>query len=99
MSWHTTTLARHQAQVDREAFNEGKLEALQEEVMLTAEDICDGLAGATGAQFMQFCELLTYTANNGIELDKLRNTIRLLCARAIGQKAQKALEEMQNELD
>lgn len=99
MSWHTTTLARHQAQIDRESNIDFKLDELREEATLTAEEICEHIASLTDEQFMQVCEALSEVANGNSNVAVLRYMLRLVCADVINQKAQKALEEMQNELD
>lgn len=99
MSYHTTTLARHQAQVDREAALDYKLDGLREEATLTAEEICEHIASLTDEQFMQVCEALSEVANGNNNVAALRYMLRLICAELINQKAQKALEEVQSELD
>ena len=99
MSWHTTTLARYQAQVDREAALDYKLDELREEATLTAEEICEHIASLTDEQFMQVCEALSEVANGNSNVVVLRYMLRLICGELINKKAQKALEEMQNELD
>lgn len=99
MSWHTTTLARHQAQVDRESSLDFKLDELRNEATLTAEEICEHIASLTDEQFMQVCEALAEVANGNNNVAALRYMLRLVCGDVINKKAQKALEEMQNELD
>lgn len=99
MSWHTTTLARHQAQVDREAELDYKLNELREEATLTAEEICEHIASPTDEQFMQICESLAEVANGNNNVAALRYMLRLICGDVLNKKAQRALEEMQNELD
>jgi len=99
MSWHTTTLAKHQRQVDREANIDFKLDELRNEATLTAEEICEHIASLTDEQFMQICESLAEVANGNNNVAALRYMLRLICADVINKKAQKALEEIQNELD
>lgn len=99
MSYHTTTLARYQAQVDREASLDYKLDELRNEATLTAEEICEHIASLTDEQFMQICEALADVSNGNSNVAALRYMLRLICAELINKKAQKALEEMQNELD
>lgn len=93
MSWHTTTLARHQAQVDREADIDFKLDGLREEATLTADEICEHIASLTDEQFMQICEALSEVANGNKNTSALRYMLRLVCAELINKKAQKAFEE------
>lgn len=94
MSWHTTTLARHQAQVDREANIDFKLDELLNEATLTAEEICEHIASLTDEQFMQVCEALSDVANGNNNVAALRYMLRLICAELINKKAQKALDEL-----
>lgn len=94
MSWHTTTLARHQAQVDRESNIDFKLDELRNEATLTAEEICEHIASLTDEQFMQVCEALAEVANGNNNVAALRYMLRLICADVINQKAQKALDEL-----
>lgn len=99
VDYHTATLARHQAQVDRESSIDYKLDELRNEATLTAEEICEHIASLTDEQFMQVCEALAEVANGNSNVAALRYMLRLVCADVINKKAQKALEEMQNELD
>lgn len=93
VDYHTTTLARHQAQVDCEAALDYKLDELREEATLTAEEICEHIASLTDEQFMQICESLAEVANGNNNVAALRYMLRLICADVINKKAQKALEE------
>lgn len=99
VDYHTTTLARYQAQVDREANIDFKLDELRNEATLTAGEICEHIASLTDEQFMQVCEALSEVANGNNNVAALRYMLRLVCAELINKKARKALEEMQNELD
>ena len=99
MSWHTTTLAKHQRQVDLEASLDYKLDELRNEATLTAEEICEHIASLTDEQFMQVCEALSEVANGNNNVAALRYMLRLVCADVINKKAQKALEEVQNGMD
>lgn len=94
MSWHTTTLARHQRQVDRESNIDYKLDELRNEATLTAEEICEHIASLTDEQFMQVCEALAEVANGNSNVAALRYMLRLVCAELINKKAQKALGEL-----
>lgn len=94
MSWHTTTLARHQSQVDREAALDYKLDELRNEATLTAEEICEHIASLTDEQFMQVCEALSEVANGNNNVAALRYMLRLICSDVINKKAQKALDEL-----
>lgn len=94
MSWHTTTLVRHQAQVDREAVLDYKLDELRNEATLTAEEICEHIASLTDEQFMQVCEALAEVASGSNNVAALRYMLRLICAELINKKAQKALDEL-----
>lgn len=92
-------LAYYQAQVDREAALDYKLDELREEATLTAEEICEHIASLTDEQFMQVCEALSEAANGNNNVAALRYMLRLACAELINKKAQKALEEMQDGMD
>lgn len=94
MSWHTTTLARYQSQVDREAALDYKLDELREEATLTAEEICEHVASLTDEQFMQICEALAEVANGNSNVAALRYMLRLICGDVLNKKARKALEEL-----
>ena len=94
MTYHTTTLARHQAQVNREAALDYKLDELRNEAALTAEEICEHIASLTDEQFMQVCEALAEVANGNSNASALRYMLRLICGDVINKKAQKALEEL-----
>lgn len=94
VDYHTTTLARHQAQVDREANIDFKLDELRKEATLTADEICEHIASLTDEQFMQVCEALAEVANGNNNVAALRYMLRLICADVINKKAQKALEEL-----
>ena len=94
MSWYTTTLARYQAQVDREANIDFKLDELREEATLTAEEICEHIASLTDEQFMQICEALAEVANGNQNVSALRYMLRLVCGDVINKKAWKTLDEL-----
>lgn len=97
--WHTTTLTKHQRQVDREANIDFKLDELRNEATLTAEEIYTATGGISDSQYMQICESLAEVANGNNNVAALRYMLRLVCADVINKKARKALEEMQNGLD
>lgn len=94
MSYHTTTLTRHQRQVDRESNIDLKLDELRNEATLTAEEICEHIASLTDEQFMQVCEALSEVANGNNNVAALRYMLRLICGDVINKKAQKALDEL-----
>lgn len=93
----TTQLTHYQRQVDREANIDHKLDELREDATLTAEEICEHVASLTDEQFMQICEALAEVANGNQNVSALRYMLRLVCGDVINNKAQMALEEMQNE--
>lgn len=94
MSWHTTTLARHQAQVDREANLDYKLDELREKAKLTAEEIYAATGYIVDSQYMQICEALAEVANGNQNVSALRYMLRLICVDVINKKAQKVLDEL-----
>lgn len=93
VDYHTTTLARYQRQLDREAYFYYKMDELRNEATITAEEICEHIASLTDEQFMQICEALAEVANVNNNVAALRYMLRLICGDVINQKARKALEE------
>ncbi len=67
----------HQAELDRAADRD----YLRDTIELDAEDVAESLAGATDAQFMQFCGLLANTGDA-----EIKHMVRLICAKAIERK-------------
>lgn len=94
VDYHTTTLARHQAQVDREAELDYKLDELRNEATLTAEEVYTATGGISDSQYMQICEALAEVANGNNNVAALRYMLRLICGDVINKKAQKALDEL-----
>ncbi len=73
----------YQAELDRAADRD----YLRDTAELTAEDVVESLAGATDAQFMQFCELLASTGDA-----EIKHMVRLICAKVIEKKVDEVVK-------